>query len=416
MEFAQVVRKKSLVRPTLGASGRIESSPTPDSFEFPPRFSSLPGRRADPLSPPRSVSNQPPPGPPSDRHPFLEGDEPAPHVAVKKHAPAAVNMESRQREWRPSIRPMQPISSNAAGITNAQRNEMAMREIGGQLHRVPTRPADDKQDDDPHRGRLFTPNSHLLHTRRVPYGFDERDADRGSAAALPEADCFGRGPSPVKRRPLKSEDSSFSFHGEGTVSAEAAEDDYRPCKARTPSYEWSARRAASANPNALIADREEIRLGANRGAGSIRPHPDAMSIARGTAVVGSEWGAPTSAEVDAADAARRRRDPWGHDVRPGGIIAHDDEDGAARTRRVDARAAERAEREAAIRKATEERFDDAVAAEYEANRARCVGQNRTLGDYLYEVKGRVDDRQTFYVPERAPALDLGPETFHSKFY
>ena len=416
MEFAQVVRKKSLVRPTLGASDRIESSPTPDSFEFPPRFSSLPGRRADPLSPPRSVSNQPPPGPPSDRHPFLEGDEPAPHVAVKKHAPAAVNMESRQREWRPSIRPMQPISSNAAGITNAQRNEMAMREIGGQLHRVPTRPADDKQDDDPHRGRLFTPNSHLLHTRRVPYGFDERDADRGSAAALPEADCFGRGPSPVKRRPLKSEESSFSFHGEGTVSAEAAEDDYRPCKARTPSYEWSARRAASANPNALIADREEIRLGANRGAGSIRPHPDAMSIARGTAVVGSEWGAPTSAEVDAADAARRRRDPWGHDVRPGGIIAVDDEDGAAQTRRVDARAAERAEREAAIWKATEERFDDAVAAEFEANRARCVGQNRVIGEYLYEVKGRVDDRETFHVPERAPAPDLGPESFHSKLY
>ena len=144
-----------------------------------------------------------------------------------------------------------------------------------------------------------------------------------------------------------------------------------------------------------------------------------MSIARGTAVVGSEWGAPSAdAEeaADAADAARRRRDPWGHDARPGGIIARDDEDGAARTRRVDARAAERAEREAVIRKATEERFDDAVAAEYEANRARCVGQNRMLGDYLYEVKGRVDDRQTFYVPSRAPAPDLGPETFHSKFY
>ena len=127
---------------------------------------------------------------------------------------------------------MQPISCNAAGVTNAQRNEMAMRTIGGQLHRVPTRPADDKQDDDPHRGRLFTPNSHLLHVRRVPYGFDERDADRGSAAALPEADCFGRGPSPAKRRPVKFEDSSFSFHGEGTVAEEAAEDEYRPCKAR----------------------------------------------------------------------------------------------------------------------------------------------------------------------------------------
>ena len=60
------------------------------------------------------------------------------------------------------------------------------------------------------------------------------------------------------------------------------------------SYEWSARRAASANPNALIADREEIRSGANRGAGSIRPPPDAMSIARGTSVVGSEWGAASS--------------------------------------------------------------------------------------------------------------------------
>ena len=328
-------------------------------------------------------------------------------------------MESLQREWRPSIRPMQPISCNAAGVTNAQRNEMAMRTIGGQLHRVPTRPADDKQDDDPHRGRLFTPNSHLLHVRRVPYGFDERDADRGSAAALPEADCFGRGPSPAKRRPVKFEDSSFSFHGEGTVAEEAAEDEYRPCKGPARSYEWSARRAASANPNALIADREEIRSGANRGAGSIRPPPDAMSIARGTSVVGSEWGAGSAdaaaAEAE-AEAARRRRDPWGHDVRPGGIIAVDDEDGGARTRRVDARAAERAEREAAIRKATEARFDDAVAAEFEANRARCVGQNRVIGEYLYEVKGRVDDRETFHVPERAPAPDLGPESFHGKFY
>ena len=96
---------------------------------------------------------------------------------------------------------------------------------------------------------------------------------------------------PAKRRPVKFEDSSFSFHGEGTVAEEAAEDEYRPCKGRARSYEWSARRAASANPNALIADREEIRSGANRGAGSIRPPPDAMSIARGTSVVGSEWGA-----------------------------------------------------------------------------------------------------------------------------
>ena len=95
-------------------------------------------------------------------------------------------------------------------------------------------------------------------------------------------------------------------------------------------------------------------------------------------------------------------------MRPGGIIAVDDEDGAAQTRRVDARAAERAEREAAIWKATEARFDDAVAAEFEANRARCVGQNRVIGEYLYEVKGRVDDRETFHVPERAPAPDLGP--------
>ena len=39
-----------------------------------------------------------------------------------------------------------------------------------------------------------------------------------------------------------------------------------------------------------------------------------------------------------------------------------------------------------------------------------------IGEYLYEVKGRVDDRETFHVPERAPAPDLGPESFHGKFY
>ena len=54
MEFGQLVRKKSLVRPTWAR--RIGSNrPRSPTRSFPARFSSLPGRRADP-SRPRALS------------------------------------------------------------------------------------------------------------------------------------------------------------------------------------------------------------------------------------------------------------------------------------------------------------------------------------------------------------------------
>ena len=60
MEFGQLVRKKSLVRPSLSASDRIESSPTPDPFDSLPDSRPSPGDALTP-SRPRALSRISPP-------------------------------------------------------------------------------------------------------------------------------------------------------------------------------------------------------------------------------------------------------------------------------------------------------------------------------------------------------------------
>lgn len=208
--------------------------------------------------------------PPTDehRHPFLEGDAPAPYVPVKRATPATALMQSGMPEWRPSVRQMQPVSANAAGMTDARRAEIAARAMGAQLLPSRSRPMDGREASPP-RGRSFTKRSHLLHVDRVPYGHDEReekapnsprrqsggsspcggarvhkaggssgypypfddDDDVGAISyeredrnvrgfGLDEADCFGRAPSPRRHRSNWQHESHFSFADEGTRANE----------------------------------------------------------------------------------------------------------------------------------------------------------------------------------------------------
>ena len=99
--------------------------------------------------------------------------KPAPFVPVKRATPATAQMQSGMPQWRPSVRPMQPVSANAAGMTDARRAEIAGRAMGAQLLPSRSRPADGREASPP-RGRSFTKRSHLLHVDRVPYGHDER--------------------------------------------------------------------------------------------------------------------------------------------------------------------------------------------------------------------------------------------------
>jgi len=370
------------------------------------------------------------PQPGSERHPFLEGDAPAPRVAVKKHGPASVGMESRERAWRPCVRQMQPVAHNAAGLTNAKRHEIARREMGAQLAAGSAKPPDDRQADDDAsavaRGPAFTPNSHLLHTRRVPYGHDDREEE---ARAHPEeADCFGRAPSPRRRRPpaFDASDSGFAFEGGGTAASSPdgdAASQYRPCKAPGHRYDWVnySKARASSDPNALIADRPVMKEGAFKRRGA------APSAYAATLVPGAEWGAAV-AEADEVDLcghlgrvdAAKHHDPWGHSEESAGVIAYahaGGERGDPEGRFVDPRREERATREAAIREATLRRFDDAALAEFDANRGKCVGGNDILRGYLYDNKGKVDAKDTFRPSlPKPPPLDAGEETIHSKFY
>ena len=208
--------------------------------------------------------------PPTDdhRHPFLEGDAPAPFVPVKRATPATAQMQSGMPQWRPSVRPMQPVSANAAGMTDARRAEIAARAMGAQLQPARARPRDGREALPP-RGRSFTPRSHLLHVDRVPYGHDERadkapnsprsgggssprggarvraapagsypypfddDEDAETAVSyerddrnvrgfgLDEADCFGRAPSPRRHRTNWQHESHFSFADQGAEESGA---------------------------------------------------------------------------------------------------------------------------------------------------------------------------------------------------
>ena len=213
--------------------------------------------------------------PPTDehRHPFLEGDAPAPFVPVKRATPATAQMQSGMPQWRSSVRPMQPTSAGAAGMTDARRAEIAARAFDPNRGRrfsnsSPARPRDGREASPP-RGRSFSARSHLLHVDRVPYGHDERaekapNSPRGEGGSSPrggarvrahgpapagsspypypfdddggggdtavsyerddrntrgfgldEADCFGRAPSPRRHRPNWQHESHFSFADEG---------------------------------------------------------------------------------------------------------------------------------------------------------------------------------------------------------
>jgi hypothetical protein len=208
--------------------------------------------------------------PPTDehRHPFLEGDAPAPFVPVKRATPATAQMQSGMPQWRSSVRQMQPTSAGAAGMTDARRAEIAERAVdpnrGRRFSPSPARPRDGREASPP-RGRSFSARSHLLHVDRVPYGHDERaekapnsprreggssprgggrgrgprppggapapfddDGGGGESAVsyerddrntrgfgLDEADCFGRAPSPRRHRPNWQHESHFSFADEG---------------------------------------------------------------------------------------------------------------------------------------------------------------------------------------------------------
>ena len=208
--------------------------------------------------------------PPTDdnRHPFLEGDAPAVRIPVKRKTPATAQMQSGMPEWRPSVRQMQPVSSNAAGMTDARRAQIAQREMGSQLAPVYGKPRDGREQLREHRGRQFTQRSHLLHVDRVPYGFDDREEKepnsprkdgnmrprgrtpvRGNMTNYPypfdddnddqnfkgvvdyetddravrgfgleEVDCFGRAPSPRRQQRNWQHASNFTFAGDGTDS------------------------------------------------------------------------------------------------------------------------------------------------------------------------------------------------------
>ena len=207
--------------------------------------------------------------PPTDehRHPFLEGDAPVPRVPVKRMTPATAHMQSGMPEWRPSVRQMQPVYANAAGMTDARRAQIAEREMGSQLKHVDGKPRDGKELPNAPRGRQFTQRSHLLHVDRVPYGFDTReekhpgsprkdgvgsprggtpvrgrypypfddigdddadafkgevDYERDDRAVrgfgLEEVDCFGRAPSPRRQQRNWQHQSSFTFTEDGTMS------------------------------------------------------------------------------------------------------------------------------------------------------------------------------------------------------
>jgi hypothetical protein len=54
--------------------------------------------------------------------------------------------------------------------------------------------------------------------------------------------------------------------------------------------DWANQGAGTSDPNGLIADRPEVRLGANRAPGACRPRPDSLNFDDGTAVVGTPWG------------------------------------------------------------------------------------------------------------------------------
>ena len=248
--------------------------------------------------------------PPTDehRHPFLEGDAPAPFVPVKRATPATAQMQSGMPQWRSSVRPMQPTSAGAAGMTDARRAEIAARAVdpnrGRRFFPSPARPRDGREASPP-RGRSFSARSHLLHVDRVPYGHDERaekapnsprreggssprggarvrahepagsapdpfDDDGGGGESaisyerddrntrgfgLDEADCFGRAPSPRRHRPNWQHESHFSFADEGANSSDSRLVETSASDARRAAAARNLARTASLDARAQEEDR-----------------------------------------------------------------------------------------------------------------------------------------------------------------
>ena len=168
--------------------------------------------------------------PPTDehRHPFLEGDAPAPFVPVKRATPATAQMQSGMPQWRSSVRPMQPTSAGAAGMTDARRAEIAERAVdpsrGRRFSPSSARPRDGREASPP-RGRSFSARSHLLHVDRVPYGHDERaekapNSPRREGGSSPRggARARARGPGPAGNSPYPFDDDGGG--GECAVSYE----------------------------------------------------------------------------------------------------------------------------------------------------------------------------------------------------
>jgi hypothetical protein len=221
---------------------------------------------------------------------------------------------TRQPPWRSSVRVMQPHASNAAGVTNEQRNVQAERGMVGGLRRpVSAKPPDDEQRERTSH-RPFTAHSHITHPvrDRDPIAKSRETAD----APLPEADCFGRAPALTPSDGVDGRGcDSFSDGGDGGDCGEGHGNDvnrgnalgngrgngntsghgdaharavgaghptvmnnYRPCKARVPTAQWANNNTAAADPNALIADRVELRHGAYKAPGACRPRPDLLNL------------------------------------------------------------------------------------------------------------------------------------------
>lgn len=428
----------------------------------------------------------PQPQPDAMRHPILDGEDEEFRFS-KRHGPPSAYDADLQVEpaWRPCVKMIQPISLTAAGVTTQQRNSQAERAaLGAQRRPGSAKPRDDEQHERISH-RPFTANSHILHPvgMRDPIVKSRETAD----GPLQEVDCFGR-PSNVSSdcssggtpaagatpegfiRRGASPNANTNAHDIG--GGRSTEDAYRPCKGRVPAAQWANHKTASANPNALIADRQEVRSGAFKAPGACRPQPDSLNMELGTAVVGGAWGAdaaeaegwrpstgrrtPGHPQKSLAPRAMRHNNhtPWGHVELPergadhGYPTAGDHGEAAAggvqgaytvskrseaeeeeRRRRDeerranDPRARERAAHEASLRRATRESMD-ANSHAYEINRARCTGANNILGGFLYEVKGNSGDEWVGPGPSHVdvrpaggpPKPSIAHPSWHSNYY
>jgi len=197
-------------------------------------------------------------------------------------------------------------------------------------------------------------------------GYDGQSADEHAAAGaagmpayasnrpppLPEADCFGRPSTPrmaggaqyAAATPAPAagintnygNDDYYSNDNDGynnnsnnnNLNDTSAEDPYRPCKARVPPAEWANQAAGTANPNALMGERPEVRLGANRAPGACRPKADSLNFNDGTSVVGgAAWSAGPGAEGGeervrgrVGTAAGKHHNPWAHSHESEGVL------------------------------------------------------------------------------------------------